>query len=155
MSDSTTEILPSETLNELLTRAYDAEKGYELAAESAENPALKDFFHESCLQRNKFGHTLKGFIADLDVEPDKGSSIEGKIHQAFMKIKAALVDQDDLALVEECRRGEETAMLDYKAALENPNLRTDARAALEKQGADVLHQLDALESIEAALEISS
>lgn len=141
----------SEYLNELLTRAYDAEQGFHVAAELAGNKALSNWFEANSKQRLTFGHNLKRFLRDLDVEPDKGASLSGKIHQSFMKLRAAVTSEQDPALIEECRRGEMAALEDYKEALDSIEFRTDARKTLVDQKNHVEEQLHALDAIEKSI----
>jgi len=142
---------PSEFLNELLTRAYDAEQGFLVASEEVENQALKDWFKANSDQHCSFGHSIKKLLKDLDVEPDKGSSITGKIHQAFIKLRATLSADQDRAIIAECRRGEEAALKDYEEALQSIGFRSDARKVLEDQAERVQNQLEALDIIEKSL----
>lgn len=142
----------SDSLNQLLTRAYDAEQGFSLAAEQAESDDLKSWFQSNSEQRKSFGKQLKSHLADLDVEPDKGASVSGKIHQAFMKLRSAVSNENDLALIAECQRGEEKALNDYRAILEDCDLRADARRTLEEQLETTSSQLKTLASIEKIIE---
>jgi len=141
----------SEYLNDLLTRAYDAEQGFKVAAENAENEALKSWFEANSKQRLTFGHQIKSLLKDLGVEPDKGASVSGKVHQAFMKVRAAITGTPDAALIEECQRGEKGALDDYQDALTSVEFRTDARKVLEDQAQYVQTQLSALDTISKSL----
>jgi len=142
---------PSEFLNELLTRAYDAEQGFLVAAGEVENQALKDWFRANSDQRRSFGHSIKELLKDLNVKADKGPGITGKAHQAFMKLRSALSDEQDKAMIAECRRGEETALEEYDEALKSFEFRTDARKILEDQAKHVRTQLSTLKTIEESL----
>lgn len=149
---TTTSTEASEFLNTLLTRAYDAEQGYEVAAEAAENDALKDWLQTNSEQRRTFGKNIKRHLADLGAEPDKGASITGKFHQAFIKLRSAVSGETDIALIEECRRGELQALEDYADLEAKVELRTDALKTINDQSEQVRTQLNALDSIETALQ---
>lgn len=106
-------------LNQLLTRNYDAEKGYKEAAEDVEDPKLKKFFKTYVEQRYRFGHDLKGEIRNLggDFEKGKGTSVSGDLHRKWMNLKKAIASNSEEAIVEECRKGEMTTWEDYNEAL--------------------------------------
>ncbi|MBT8290907.1 MAG: PA2169 family four-helix-bundle protein, partial [Muriicola sp.] len=52
----------SNKLNDLLILTYDAKRGYSLAAEKVENPAVKSFLEDKANQRFNFGQELKSEI---------------------------------------------------------------------------------------------
>ena len=105
------------SLNNLLSRTYDAEAGYKAAAESAQTDALAKMFKANADQRYTFGHEIKECIKHLGGTPDKGQSMEGKIHQTWMDIRSALASNDDLAVLKEVDRGEANALGTYQEVL--------------------------------------
>lgn len=105
------------TLNTLLTRNYDSEKGYHKAAEHVKDPDLRRLMEIYADQRYHFGHDIKGEIKTLGGELDKGDSIAGKAHRTWMDIKAALSSDDDETMLEEAIKGEKKAINDYRDAL--------------------------------------
>ena len=50
-------------LNELLTKNYDAERGYKEAAEKVQNISLKGYFENQSKNRYDFGHEIKSLIS--------------------------------------------------------------------------------------------
>ena len=74
-------------LNALLEKTYDAEKGFKKAAENVENPALKNYFQTKAQQRYDFGHELKSEIKSYGQDVDKGGSLIGDAHRAWMDVK--------------------------------------------------------------------
>lgn len=124
-----------ECLNDLLTKAYDAEEGFKQAAERAEShPQLAAFFKRQSDMRLSFGHDIKQKIAVYGGEPDKGSSIAGKAHQVWISVKDALTpDHDGEAILEECVRGEKAALEEYNEKLKCDELPADVRALVTSQ----------------------
>ena len=118
-------------LNDLLTRNYDAEKGFEQAADNAIDPNLVTFFKTYTEQRYRFGHDLKGEIVAIGGEVDKGSSITGDIHRTWIDIKTALSKKNDKSVIEECIRGEEKALNDYQEVLDMEELPYSTRTIIE------------------------
>ena len=106
-------------LNNLLTRTYDAEAGYKDAAANSQNANLASMFKNNAEQRYNFGHEIKECIKHLGGKPDKGQSIEGKIHQTWMDIRSSVASNDDLAVLKEVDRGEANALETYNEVLAN------------------------------------
>ncbi|MEL6925059.1 MAG: PA2169 family four-helix-bundle protein [Bacteroidota bacterium] len=113
-------------LNDLLTKAYDAEKGYKEAADNVKSNRLKTIFKDMAQQRYDFGHQIKEEISLLGGEPDKGASMAAAAHRTWIDIKAALSSNDEKAVLEEVVRGEEQALSSYQDVLEE--LPVDGRA---------------------------
>lgn len=132
-----------EALNDLLTKSYDAEEGFKLAAErAAGHPSLVSFFTRQSDMRCKFGHELKQTITQYGGTPDKGSSIAAKAHQVWITVKDSLTpDHDGEAILEECIRGEKTALEDYDDKLECGDLPADVHALISKQRAAIAASL--------------
>lgn len=140
-----------EYLNELLTRAYDAEEGFKVAADTAKNDALAEWFRANSDQRRILGKQLKNLLRSLNIDLDKGESLTGKMHQIFMKLRAAISEEQDTALIQECRRGEQAALADYQDALASIEFSPEARKMITDQKEAVVTQLGALDSIEKAV----
>ncbi len=117
-------------MNHLLSRNYDAEKGYEQVAENVKHTELKNLLTSNAQQRNRFGHELKAMMKDHNVEPDKGTSMEGDAHRAWMNVREVLSMNNDKAILDEAERGEDYAIGAYEEALQNAELRTSQREIL-------------------------
>lgn len=138
-------------LNELLTRNYDAEKGYQKAAEDIDNSLLKDFFRDYSGQRYNFGHEIKDEIRRLGAEPDKGASTTSKAHRTWIDLKSLLTGKDAEAVVNECIRGERQALDDYEDALRRNDLPPTAREVVQRQHDTIQNAVDRLNQIENTL----
>ena len=123
----------SKVLNHLLARAFDAKEGYAVAAGHSENKALSDWFSANSDQRETFCVMLQKYLADLDAGPTEHASALGQLHQAFMKLRAAVSSENDTTLIEECLRGENQALEDYREDIKNTTLRRDAAKAVGDQ----------------------
>lgn len=137
-----------EGLNDLLEKNYDAEAGYKNALENTESPRLKAFFISKADQRYEFGHQIKAEIKKLGGTPDKGTSITGDLHRAWIDFKTALSFNDDESILEECERGEEACLEEYNEFLTENTLSADLRNVINKQRngvAATLRSVDALE----------
>jgi len=131
MSTYTEEV--GEKLNELLEKTYDAEKGFKKAAENTENTSLKSYFESKAKQRYDFGHELKTEIKSFGQEIDKGDSVAGKAHRAWMDVKALFSSDDAEAMLEEAIRGEKASIDEYDDVLEDTSLPSSTAAILRNQ----------------------
>ena len=133
----------TEKLNDLLTKAYDAEQGFNKAAERVDkHPSLARFFKNQSDMRLSFGHDIKQAIAKYGGEPDKGSSVAGKAHQIWITLKDSLSsDYDEEAVLEECIRGEKAALEEYDEKLACAELPADVREMISNQRNGIANSL--------------
>ncbi len=142
----------SHKLNELLQKNYDAEKGYKEAAEKAKDSNLKHFFETYVMQRYRFGHDIKGELKSMNAEIDKGSSLTGAVHRAWIDTKAFVVGSTDEAIVEECIRGEHYALEEYEEALQLENLPSSTHTILSDQKNAIKEAIISLKELETIFE---
>jgi len=132
-----------ECLNDLLTKAYDAEQGFKQAAQCAEgHPRLKSFLNQQSALRLSFVHDIKQAISRHGGEPDKGSSVVAKVHQVWITVRDALTPGDDAeAILSECVRGEKAALEEYDEKLKCSELPADVRALVSDHHAKIAQAL--------------
>lgn len=137
-----------EKLNELLEKTYDAEKGFKTAADNIENTVLKSYFESKAKERYNFGHDLKEEIKSYNQEVDKGGSLTGTAHRAWMDIKAMLSLDNEESMLEESIRGEKTAVEEYKEVLSENHLPSSTKALLETQKNKIELGLENIKTLE-------
>ncbi len=120
------------TLNHLLETAKDGENGFQAAAEDCTDPGLKQLFGEFSHERGVFATELQTLLKQHGTEPDEIGSLAGAVHRGWINLKSALSTREDLAVLEECERGEDSAIQDYRKALGTPQL-GEALAIVQKQ----------------------
>ncbi|WP_226064085.1 ferritin-like domain-containing protein [Kaistella polysaccharea] len=134
-------------LNDLLTKNYDAEKGYKEAAEKIEHTALKSYFENQAQNRYDFGHEIKALISKYGGEPDKGTSIVGDLHRTWIAIRDAFATGDQ-AIYDECIRGEKAFSEEYGEVLNDTVIPQDVKDMVRKQKESVDKALMSLKSME-------
>jgi len=134
-------------LNDLLTKNYDAEKGYKEAAEKIEHTSLRVYFENQAKNRYDFGHEIKGLISKYGGEPDKGTSIVGDLHRTWISIRDAFASGDQ-SIYDECIRGEEAFSEEYGEVLSDEVLPQDVRDTVVKQKLSVDKALASLRVME-------
>lgn len=120
-------------LNQLLEKNYDAEKGYKDAADKVQNTRMKQFLEEQAQLRYDFGHQIKSEIKAFDGEVDKGGSVKGSMHRAWMDLKSAVTSDKEENVMEEVQRGEQSAIEEYNEVINKSNLPATTKDVLTKQ----------------------
>lgn len=137
-----------ESLNNILEKTYDAEKGFKKAAENTDNPNLKAFFERKSQMRNNFGHELKAEIHQYGEEVDKGGSMSGAIHRAWMDTKALFSNDNAEAMLEESIRGEKAAVEEYEDVLKNTDMPPSTTMLLTQQVNKIKEDLNKIKRLE-------
>lgn len=127
------------TLNSLIETLKDGQEGFRQAAEAVKDSTLKSLFSEYSLQRAKFAGELQNeVIRSLgDSKPEETSSVSGALHRAWINLKSALTSGDDHAILAECERGEDSAISEYRKAIEDENLSSPLRDVVSRQYTEV------------------
>jgi len=123
----------SNKLNELLEKNYDAEAGYKKAADKVNNQKLKQFFTDQAQHRYDFGHELKSEIRNYGETPDKGTSVKGDMHRAWIDIKTAFSSDNEESILEEVTKGEKAAVEEYNEIISDTTLPPTTQSILTKQ----------------------
>lgn len=105
------------TLNNLIETCKDGQEGFKDAAEGVENSNLKRVFYEYSQQRSQFSGELQQLVRELGSEPEDSSSFTGSIHRGWLNIKSVITGNDETSILNECERGEDVAVNEYKKAL--------------------------------------
>lgn len=122
----------NETLNDLVETCKDGQEGYRTAAEGAKSPELKRLLDELSLERSRFAGDLQSEVIHLGGDPAKSGTTGGALHRGWLNIKKAVTGSSDHAILEECERGEDAAVHNYREALAK-DLPSDLRSIVEGQ----------------------
>lgn len=137
-----------EKLNDLLEKNYDAEKGYNKAAENVDHSGLKTFFERKSSQRRDFGHEIKQEIRSFGQEVDKGGSATGAMHRTWMDVKALFSGDNAESMLEEAIRGEKASVDEYDEVLKETSLPSSTRSVLEAHKNMISTDLSQIKSLE-------
>ncbi|MBA2743019.1 MAG: PA2169 family four-helix-bundle protein [Chthoniobacterales bacterium] len=138
------------TLNSVIETLKDGQEGFRQASEAVKDSQLKSLFNELSLQRSKFAGELQNHIVQMgDSEPETTSSTAGALHRAWINMKSAISSQDDHAILSECERGEDSAVAEYKKAME-AELPSPARDILSRQYSEVKAAHDRVKALRDA-----
>lgn len=106
------------TLNNLIETCKDGQEGFKDAAEGVENTEIKKVFYDYSQQRSQFAGELQQLVRGMGGEPEESSSFSGSIHRGWINIKSIVTGKDETAILNECERGEDVALKQYKEALD-------------------------------------
>src|SRR6266566_6091104 len=110
----------NEIIDDLIETLKDGQEGFKQAAESVKDPQLKSLFEEYSRQRARFAIELRSQAQSPDERDSKMSgSAAGALHRGWINLKSALTSGDDHAILAECERGEDSAVEEFRKALNN------------------------------------
>src|SRR5438094_5981736 len=109
----------NEIIDNLIETLKDGQEGFKQAAEAVKDPQLKSLFVEYSAQRSQFATALQSEVQSLGNEPETDSSATGALHRGWINLKSAVTGGDDHAILAECERGEDSAVEEFRKALNN------------------------------------
>ena len=137
-------------LNNLIETLKDGQKGFNQAAEGVSNPNLKALFRDYSQQRSRFATALQSEARHHGAtDPETNSSATGALHRGWINLKSAITGGDEHAILAECERGEDSAVEEYKKALED-GLTPSAQELVSRQFAEIKAAHDRIKSLRDA-----
>jgi uncharacterized protein (TIGR02284 family) len=144
MNTSTDEIV--EILSSLTTECRSAQRRYQVAAERAENFELRAFFGDCSRLRNEMADDLRQALRALDFvagETDRDLPLSPQPWSPSETLEA----NDDARIIMRCRSGEETAVEEFRGAVEH-GLPAEIAALVRRQFAVIVATCERLRSLE-------
>ena len=140
----------NDVINNLIETLKDGQEGFKQAAESVSNPELKSLFSDYSEQRSRFATALQSEARKHgETEPETSSSATGALHRGWINLKSAITGGDEHAILAECERGEDSAVEEYKKALDD-SLSQSAQELVSRQFADIKAAHDRIKSLRDA-----
>ncbi len=149
----------TEVLNDLIRINNDRTTGYVNASGEAKtiDVDLQATFNKMADQSRKFAAQLTNEVNRLGGEPATGTTGSGKIHRAWMDVKATFSGKDRHAILSSCEFGEDAAQKAYKDALasdaemsaETKQLITDQQSSLKTSHDLIKKYRDAQKAVSA------
>jgi uncharacterized protein (TIGR02284 family) len=137
-------------LNNLIETLKDGQEGFKQAAEGVSDPKLKSLFREYSDQRSRFAGALQTEARKLGQEKlETSSSAAGALHRGWINLKSAVTGGDEHAILAECERGEDSAVEEYKKALDD-GLSPSAQELVSLQFAEIKAAHDRIRSLRDA-----
>jgi len=143
-----------DTLNLLLESSRDGEFGFTECAEHVKAQDIKTLLLRHADECRGAAAELVSQIRQLGGEPDDGGSTSGALHRGWVSVRGTLSGYTDLAMLNECERGEDAAVARYRKALK-ADLPAGVRALVERQAQGAQRNHDQVKAIRDALKSTS
>jgi len=137
-------------LNTLIETCRDGQEGFRAASEDTKNEALKRLFSELSIERGRFGTELQRIVATVGEEAETSGSISGSLHRGWIDLKSALSSGSEHSVLAECERGEDSAVAEYREALEHDELPQAVREVVNRQYLGVKESHDRIRDLRDA-----
>jgi uncharacterized protein (TIGR02284 family) len=135
------------TINGLIETLKDGQEGFKQAAEGVKDLQLKALFNEYSQQRSRFAAQLQSQAQSLgEAEPESSSSTTGALHRAWINLKSVVTRGDDHAILAECERGEDSAVEQYKKAIDS-DLPVPVRDVVSRQYGEIKNAHDRIKNL--------
>lgn len=133
-------------LNDLVETTKDGELGFRAAAEDTVNTELRATFLRRAEDCAAGAAELQQLITRLGGEPEKSGSLAGAMHRGWINLKASVSGRPDIAILEECERGEDVAKARYRKALDD-GLPEDILTVVQRQYEGVVRNHDQIRNL--------
>jgi len=138
-----------EQLNSLLANTKESVKGFTKASELVESEAMKKYFLEKADRRSAYSVEIETAIRAIGGMAEDQELVLGTLHRAWMDIKSAFATDDNKAMLEECKRGDENCLEDYRTILKSADLPASARNVLNRQQDEVVTSISAFKQLQS------
>ena len=139
-----------DTLNKLLECSRDGQYGFNACAEHTEALDIKTLLVRRSTDCRTAAAELETAIRQLGGTVDEGGTVTGALHRGWVSVKGALSGYSDLAMLNECERGEDSALAQYRKALKQ-NLPYAVKSLVEKQAQGAQQNHDQIKALRNAL----
>lgn len=121
-----------DTLNKLIENCKDGEYGFQSSAEHVHSPELRQIFAARAADCRQAAGELQTMVRTLGGKAEDDGTASGAVHRGWVSVKGTLAGFSDVAMLEECERGEDAAVGRYRKALEK-DLPPEVRALVQRQ----------------------
>jgi uncharacterized protein (TIGR02284 family) len=133
-------------LNHLIEVCRDGQNGFRACADHAEDPSLREVFRQGAQRCEQAADELESLVRTRGEAPEHSGTVSGALHRGWLNLRTALSRNDNRAVLDECERGEDYAVEQYRDALEQP-LPPDVRAVVERQHRGALANHDKVRAL--------
>lgn len=121
-----------DTLNKLIENCKDGEYGFQACAEHVHSTELRQTFATRAAECRQSAGELQTLVRTLGGKAEDDGTAAGAVHRGWVSVKGKLAGFSDVAMLEECERGEDAALGRYRKALEK-DLPADVRSLVQRQ----------------------
>ncbi len=139
-----------DTLNNLLETSRNGEYGFRTSAEHVKAQDIKTLLNRRADDCRDAARELESLIGRSGGKADEGGTVAGALHRGWVSVKSVLTGHSDEAILNECERGEDTAVAQYRKALKQ-DLPASVRAVVERQAQGAQRNHDQVKALRDAL----
>ncbi|MEO3406081.1 PA2169 family four-helix-bundle protein [Mucilaginibacter sp. CAU 1740] len=138
-----------EILNDLVQINNDRIEGYQRASKDLkdEHTELRAVFNRLIAQSQNFKLALGTEVSAFGKDIETSTTTSGKIHRAWLDVKAAFTGHDAHDILEECEFGEDAILKAYRTALQDENLPAYLRETVSQQESELLEAHDEIKAL--------
>lgn len=125
-------------LNELIENCKDGEYGFRACAEHAKREDVRASLAQHAEECSRAARELQGHVTELGGRADQRGTAAGALHRGWVAVRGTLSGYSDLAMLEECERGEDVALKRYREVLDHDDLPPPLRLTIQRQYEGVL-----------------
>jgi uncharacterized protein (TIGR02284 family) len=139
----------AEVLNDLVQINNDRIEGYNRALKDLKDDEadLKTLFLNMIDDSNRYKNELGKEVEVLGKDIETSTTTSGKIHRAWLDVKAAFTAHDTHDILEECELGEDATVKAYKMALKEEYIPAFLREMISRQHDEVLDAHDEIKAL--------
>ncbi len=134
-------------LQNLLSIANDSIAVYKKASNDAKGPEFTALFNDYLIERSEDAKELQKAIIIAGGNPDQSGSVLGTLNRYWIDIKAKLGSDEERVLLEASESHDKSAIAEYDAVLQSPELTPEIKAMLEDQRAGIEKALTRAEQL--------
>ncbi len=133
------------SLNKCIEVCIDGEKQYGIAAADVRDPDLKRLLQFFSNQRGDFVIAVQSLLSKFGTMPINQGTAEGTVRRGWMEIRKTVEGRSDRVVLEECIRGDRSAVRVYDHALQAvPPDSPEVRVMLDEQQRAILGTIQQL-----------
>lgn len=140
-----------QSLQELLVKNYDANKGFKKAVKEVKSQDLKDYLKIQALLHHRNATQLDKLIRSLNAKPLEEGSTVGRFHRIWMDVIKTFSGNDDQIILQECIRGQSATLKEYKDHIKKQAFSSEIKNVLKNHFLELEKTLAAVRSLEQAL----
>ena len=133
-------------LNDLIEVCKDGEYGFKECAEHAKAADIKSTLSARARDCAAGASELQRLVRTYGGEPKDSGTAAGAMHRGWVSVRTALTSKDDIAVLEEAERGEDSALKKYREA-GGKSLPQDVSAVVHKQLDGAQRNHDAIKAL--------
>lgn len=136
----------ADILKDLIENARDGALGFGECAKHVQSTELKSLLTERAAACERAAQELETCLAQYGGRPDAGGTAAGALHRGWVSLRGNLSTHTDLAMLEECERGEDAAVARYRSALQK-ELPPQVRELLQRHYEGALRNHDQVKAL--------